>query len=289
MQLADPLIAAALAGLVALTHAVHVGLDSAPLPQPTRLEETLPSPGATRFLALGQHALVADYYYLRSLDHFGDVQFHRAHYPNLEPFLSRVLELDPYHRMAYVFAGTALTLDGMEIRASNALLEKGLIHRPDLWQVPFYLGFNHFYFLQNYPEAARMLARAAKLEGAPEVAGPLATRLSAEAGEPELGIRMIDSMLEGVSDEHLKQTYLERRALLVLEVELAWLRRALERFAAETGKPAKSLDELVRAGLLERVPQDPVGGRYFIDEAGGLQTSSESKRLRVYRERRGKK
>lgn len=264
------------------SHGFHRALDETALPTPKSLEETLPSPAATRLLSLGHYALAADYYWLRSLEHFGDLEMHRALYPNLEPFLSRAVNLDPQFKSLYYLAGTALTLRGMDPHLSNRILRIGLEHRPDVWQIPFYLGFNLLYFDHDFANAATMLARAAALDGAPPLIGQLAARLSAEAGAPEVGLRLVNTILEnlGDKDKAMREDYERRRNLLRLEVELKWLQKAADRFAEDQGREANSLDELVDAGLLTAVPRDPLGGEYSL-VGGTVQTTSENERLRL--------
>jgi hypothetical protein len=264
-----------------LTHAGHHLLDAQRLVPPNVVRDTLPSPEALRLLSLGHRSLVADYYWLRALSHFGDETKHTLVYPDLVPLISRVLALDPYFGGAYQFAGTALTLNGMDPKIASALLTTGLTYRPDLWQIPFYLGFNLYYFEEDYGRAAEMLARAATMKGAPPVAGLLATRLAAEAGRPEVGIRLIDTMLEGITDAKLRAEYEGRRAMLQVERDVRFLDEAIARHRQETGAPPRTMSELVRPGLLAREPIDPFGQPYALDGEGRVVLPAGVVRLRL--------
>ena len=95
-----------------------------------------------------------------------------------------MLALDPYFKTAYIFAGTALTVQRMDPAKANALLEQGMTYRPDVWQIPFYLGFNRYYFQQDYAGAAEALAVASKYSEAPAITAQLATRVAAHPGRP---------------------------------------------------------------------------------------------------------
>ncbi|MEL6761082.1 MAG: hypothetical protein AAFP04_11845 [Myxococcota bacterium] len=275
--------AAMLSLLMFAAHRAHRSLDVAAAAQSTTVEETLASPYATRLLSLGHYAVVADYYWLRALGHFGDATLHRDLYPQLEPLLTRANRLDPYFRSIYRLAGTALTLNGMEVELSNRLLRRGVKYRPDVWEIPFYLGFNTYYFEHDFEKAAEILARAAKLPGAPEHTGGVATRLAAEAGRPEIGLQLVEEILaqmpEDENDE-LRKQYVERRNTLALEVQLGWLNEAASRFRAERGTAATSLDDLLSAGLLTEIPQEPLGGTYRIED-GVVVSSNDDRRLRL--------
>jgi tetratricopeptide (TPR) repeat protein len=270
-----------LTAAVAATHAAHLSLDATEVPESDMVYEALPSVEALRLMSLGYPSLVADYYWLRAISHFGDNAMHAALYPNLEPLLRRVLALDPYFAAAYFFAGTALTLQGMDSRQAIALLQQGMRARPDVWQIPYLLGFNAYYFHGDYKTAAHALARAAKIPGAPPVAGPLATRLAAEAGEPEVGLQLIDSLLEQTQDPKVIALYEQRRAALTLELHLKWLNAAVRRYGETFGQGPDSLEQLVQTRLLRHIPSDPLGGRFYLDANGRVQTTSESSRLRL--------
>jgi hypothetical protein len=270
-----------LVGVGLAAHVVHRRLDKIELPVPPTLKATLPSEEALGLLSLGYKSLAADYYWLRAIYEFGDPRLARAKYPNLVALTERVLALDPYYVTAYYFAGTALTVEELDPRTSIDMLARGMRYRPDAWQVPFLLGFNLYYFEHDYAGAAQALAHAATLKGAPAITGPLATRLAAQAGKPEIGLSLIDSMLEQITDKKLRELYAERRRLLQLELELGWLETAIERFVATAGRRPKDLEELEEVGLVKTLPDDPLGGRYYVDDEGHAATTSEGQRLRL--------
>jgi hypothetical protein len=260
-------------------HIAHLQLDRVSHPQNLSPRETFPSAESLKFISLGYKQLAADYYWMRAIEHFGDKAMHRYNYPNIVALIQRVLALDPYFGAAYFFAGTALTIKGIDPRISIGILERGLKYRPDLWHIPFLLGFNEYFFMHNYSKAARALAIAAKFPKAPPEAGGLATRLAAEAGEPEIGLQMIDSIMSAITDPKVSATYEERKRLLTLEVHLKWLNQAADKYRQTMQHQATSLDDLVRVGLLKEIPAEPMGGKYSIDANGVVQTTTTRLRL----------
>lgn len=272
-------------------HLSHRSAKAIELPQDERIEESLPSASSLKLISLGYRQVVADYYWLRSINHFGTTAMHELLYPNLEPLLRLVLELDPYFAAPYVLAGTGLNMLGMNQTVPVELLEKGVQYRPDSWKIAFLLGFNAYYFLGDYATAARAYAVAAAIPGSPEGTSKLAALMSAEAGEPLVGLRILDSLLETISTDNpkVREEYLLRRDLLVLEVNLDQLGAALERFQKSTGEKARALHELVEQRIIPFVPEGPLGGKYFIDDAGRIATTSEDKRWRLAEEAKGVK
>ncbi len=259
-------------------------------------------------LSLSYRTLVADYYWLQALSHLGERSWFRYNYPNLEPLLKRVLALDPYFAYAYIFAGTSLTLgvsggpgsllplylQGSErknrptgyrtrtIDLAQDLLEQGYKKRPDVWKIGFILGFNYFYYVQDFKRAAEVLAEVAQNPESPPQSAPLAMRLAAESKSPDIGLTLIDSLLPTVEDEGIKKEYLLRRDLLLLEQQLLWLKKTVSLYVQRFDEKPDSLEALVKAGLLKRLPpKDPLGGQYYINKQGEAATTSEDDRLRL--------
>jgi hypothetical protein len=276
-------VGAALAGVT------HAALDraQADAPLPADVREVFPSITTLRLVSLGYESLVADYYWLRALNYYGDRRNHERNYPSLPALLDRVLALDPYFRAAYIFAGSAFAVKPFDPRVAVRHLERGVEYRPDEWRIPFLLGFTAYYSLGDYATAARAMARAASYPEAPDYLGPLATRLAAEAGQPQMGLQLIDALLEEVEDETLRARYEDARRRLLIDLHLAWLREAVHRFEAKEGRRPASIDQLVASGIMRAIPDEPLGGRYYLDDAGNPATTMEAERLRLPAEAKG--
>jgi tetratricopeptide (TPR) repeat protein len=276
-----PAIAGTFVVCAGLAHVSHLRWNDVDSTRAEDLRQTLPSEEALRLMSLTYSSIVADYYWLKTVNEFGDLRKHRAGYPNLIPLTERVLALDPWFKTAYLFAGTALTVNDLDPRHSVALLERGRGQRPDLWEIPFFLGFNYYYFLGDFERAAETMAAAARLPGAPALAGHLATRLASEARRPEVAIQMIDSILETVSDETTRDTYLERRRVLLVALHLQWLDHAIEAHRAHTGACPASMADLVEGGIMQAIPDEPLGGEYRLDGCHAT-TTSDYEELRLF-------
>jgi hypothetical protein len=265
-----------------LTHTAHLALDRDVTPgADAAASETFPSVPALRLMSLGQESLVADYYWLRALNHFGDSRMHPLGYPKLPALVERVLALDPWFRTGYIFAGTALTVKPFDPKIAVRLLEQGERYRPDDWRIPFLLGFTAYYSLSDYATAARAMSAASRFPEAPSHLGPLATRLAAEAGEPEIGLTLIDQVIEEVRDDKLREKYLQAKQLLLVELHLKWLRQATERYRAAEGRAPEQIEDLVKTGLMSAIPDAPAGGRYVLDANGAPVTAETIELLRL--------
>src|SRR5205085_3743834 len=124
----------------------------------------------------------------------------------LANLLTYTTELDEKFGGAYRFAGSALPRETMKgkaygILAAEHLLEKGARERPDIWQIPFQLGFLESYYLGDMKEAGEHLALAARQPGSPAYLGLLATRVAADAGTLNTAQRLAEMMASEAQDD----------------------------------------------------------------------------------------
>lgn len=269
--------------LLAAGSTAHLSQAALTARRPARLIAAAPpaSPAALRLMALGYRQLAADLFWLRAISHFGDRQAHAQNYPQLGPLLTAVVGLDPDFLAAYIFAGSSLTLAHMDHALAMRLLAQGVAQRPEIWRLPFLLGFNAYYLVGDDGLAAQALSQAARLPEAPEYVGALATRLAAHAGTPEVGLDLVAYMLATTQDPQLQAMYLERQQLLRLEVDLRALQGATAAFQRTHGRPPTHLDQLVEVGLLAAIPEDPLGGAFGLTHDGIVTTRHEQARLRL--------
>jgi tetratricopeptide (TPR) repeat protein len=238
----------------------------------------LPHPQALKVSVADQGLMVAEAAVVKVLFYFGTlVQKYqenviiRPEYANMYRMLQAAVELDPYNMDAYHFAEAAFTWELGRIAEVNELLERGARYRTWDASIPFYLGFNHAYFLKDYPKAARYMQQAAEISGNPLYAN-LAARYFYESEQAALGMTFLDAMIAQTRDRGVRQTFLMRREALLAVTQIE---TGLELFQARSGRPARSLNELVRSGSLKQVPSDPYGGEFYLDEMGRVRSTSK--------------
>ena len=138
--------------------------------------------------------------------------------------------------------------------------------------LPFYIGFNHFYFLQENEKAAFYLMDASKRPGAPSLLPQLAARLMYKANRTENAIIFLQEMIKRTDDESIRKQYETRlnalKAILFLE-------RAATVYQDRFKKPPEKPDDLIAKNIIKEIPQDPYGGEFYIDKDGSIKTTSE--------------
>lgn len=192
-------------------------------------------------------------------------------YQNMYTTLQTAVKLDPYNNDAYYFAQSAFTWEVGRANEVNQMLEYGMKYRTWDYMLPFFAGFNYAYFLKQYEPAARYMKRAAEISGNPLLTN-LAARYFFESDKSEFGIRFLETMENVAKDEQTRKLYRVRRTALkaVLSIQVA-----VSQFKDKNSRLPDSLNELIESGILVRLPDDPYGGQFYLDNSGTVRTTSK--------------
>jgi len=249
-------------------------------PSRERLEEKLIYIPTGRFLrtaALGFDAVLADLLWTRAVVYFGGHFLTDRDYRWLYSLLDATTTLDPKNILAYRFGGSLLALEENDVEKSIAILKKGIRNNPDEdWRLYFLLGFNYFYFLEDYAEAAEYLEKASRMPDHPKYLPKLAAKMYAKAEKIDTAIEFLEEMYQQHDDQNVKAAIAERITILVAKKQTRSLEHAAEKYKETYGKYPSDLKLLTRAGLIKELPVYP-GGQYVIDpDTGRVDWVSES-------------
>ncbi len=235
------------------------------------LEEVLyiPSPKALKALSLGYTGLMADIYWTRAVQYFGEK--HRAkarQYQLLAPLLDITTTLDPHLIVAYQFGSTFLAQKPPEgagqPEKAVELIDRGIRENPDTWQLYYELGFLQYMELHDEVAAARSFQRGSQIPHAHPFLKILAASMAQHAGERDLARMLWTTAYETTEDALIKQNAFRHLRALKVDDDVIKLEQLAEQFKARSGRAPQSTFELVQAGLLRSVPVDPVGHPYKI-------------------------
>lgn len=231
----------------------------------------------TKIMALGHKGLYADFLFLKTTTFYGERQMYqeslsKEDWDYFVAGLDAVTDLDPYFLDPYVLAEGTLTWGIRRIEDANRLLEKGRKYRTWDWQIPYYLGFNHFYFLKNYAEGSEYLMQASRLPDSPRFLPQLAARLGYYGDKTKTAILFLKGMILETRDEGVRKSLLKRQIALERAVSIEEL---IDKFKAEQHRPPKNLNELILMGYVEILPQEPYGGKWVILPTGRVFSTSK--------------
>ena len=127
------------------------------------------------------------------------------------------------------------------MRAANRILERGIAYHPRDWRNRFYLGFNHFFYLEDERGGARRLEPAVGASRARRLSlGRLAARLRAEPTGSRPRRRCSEEMVRNAHDPYERAEY--EKALDEIETErrARVLDGARARSASATGATSRA-------------------------------------------------
>ncbi len=186
--------------------------------------------------------------------------------------LNASTDLDPYFVDPYVFANANMTWEGGMIRETNALLEKGTQYRDWDWMLPFFAGFNSFFFLHDNAKAAEYLMTASRRPGPSEQLVSFAARLEYKDKKTENAILFLEAIEKKTEDERLKKEYDTR--IRALQARLI-LERSVSAYKERFNRVPISLQQIIEKGIVKEIPKDPYGGKFSIGSDGEISCTSD--------------
>ena len=258
-------------------------VDSARGEQAT-LEEVLyfPSAKVLKRLSLGYSGLLADIYWTRAVQYFGEKRREdTVHYELLAPLLDITTDLDPHLLVAYqhgsVFLSQQPPAGAGEPEKAAALVEKGIRANPDYWRLYFTLGFIHYFDRKDYKAAEEAFEKGSQNPHALSWMKVMAATMAQHAGEPGTAMEIWKRLYENSDDKTIRENAAQHIAAIRVDQTVPELERRVEMFRQATGHLPASWVELARARVLPGIPVDPTGTPYKLMPNGTVQVEDPDK------------
>jgi tetratricopeptide (TPR) repeat protein len=234
------------------------------------------SPKALKRLSLGYDGLLADIYWTRAVQYFGNKHHVLARsYTLLAPLLEITTYLDPHLVIAYEFGADFLSPQppdgaGQPERAIQ-LVENGIRSNPNEWRLYYDLGFIYYLELHDYPNAAEAFSRGAERPGAHPFLKILAAKMAQNAGEIETARMLWITTFESASDKQIKLNAAAHLKALQSDENVLILEKLVRLYQQRSGSMPASLADLVYANMLRDIPLDPAGHAYKLLADGRIE------------------
>jgi tetratricopeptide (TPR) repeat protein len=246
---------------------------------------------AARRMSLGFNGLVADWYWMRSLQYVGRKviaegdKFQFSDLGSLDlrllyPLLDTATTLDPQFIPVYEYG--AVVLPAINDEDAIKLLKKGIENNPNEWRLFHHLGYIYWQ-RKDYKMASEMYAQGARLQGAPAWMQAMSARMMVEGGSPETAREMYTRIYEQADDPSIREMAKARLLQLKSLDERKVIQNVLNNYAAQYGRCPSSWHEvapLLRAARLRLdangIPYDPSDAPYILKDgcAVGIDPSS---------------
>ena len=266
------LLIACMAGSVLLLR----GLDR--LRSHATLEEVLyiPSPKVMKRLSLGYDGLLADIYWTRAVQYFGNkLNVGAENFNLLAPLLEITTVLDPHLVVAYEYGSNFLAPHppngaGMPDRAIK-LDEFGILNNPNEWRLYYDLGFIYYTELHDYAHAADAFVRGSRVPHAHPFLKILAGQMAEHAGDLQTARAMWSLTYDTAQEKSIRANAAAHLRALQVDEDVPVLEAIVERFRQRTHQLPAGFAELARLGWVRGIPVDPLGHPYKLMADGRVE------------------
>jgi len=234
------------------------------------------SPKLVKKMALGYDGLLADFYWMRTIQYFGNFEEadrRKERYKNLNTLLDITTTLDPYYLDAY--RAGSFFLAGEEPLGANqpeealTLLDKGFMYYPEEWGILYDKGFVYYWYLQDFKEAGETWLRTAEIPGAPEWLPSLAAATITRGGEFELAVSLWQDRYLQSTRENEKETAKDRLVSFKVAQDIWGWQALAEKYRETHGAYPETLQTLAADHGLRYSLTDPLGMPYRYDPQTG--------------------
>ena len=285
------LVFSILIGLTVL-YPLQRSIDSSTPVQQTAEMLYMSSGKTIKRMSFGLEALVADIYWIRTVQYFGQKILDSGkpissgatkdiRMDLLAPLLKIVVTLDPKHITAYRFG--AIFLPERDMQAAIALLENGVDENPNEWRLYQDLGYIYWQAgnaasgeeqALSYARSAEWFEKGGSVPNAPWWMSDLAGLMNIKGGSREAARAVYSTYLIS-DDQNVRAQAIDRLKQLRSLDELDAINTVLARYKEQTGSCPSDIRVLasrfravnLTVAQAELVPVDPDGFAYTYDPA----------------------
>lgn len=282
-------------GVAQVFLALSIGQLPSPVIPPQAAHVRNPQLFAT--LSFGHLPLAIDWLWLATLQNDSTERLPEGQHDQLYSDLNLVTDLDGAFFEAYEAGANLLAVvrsDG--VGAKELLLKGDRFRKSELpkmpesfkqrfwsraWSIPVLLGYTYLFELNDLPSAAVHFREAATVPGAPPYLQSLADRLAKPGGEYAVGLRLINYLISGATDDRVREELTRKRESLYLAQYLADLNRSFGQFLLARPSARESLASRWKTFVRENgiALKDPWGGVLSLSDAGKIVSSTPHVRV----------
>jgi tetratricopeptide (TPR) repeat protein len=257
-------------------------------PPPNDTDELTLQGSRLKGFVFGAEGLVADWYWMRSLQYIGDKVLNspdeninigdlRSLDPRLlYPYLNNATDLDPHYMPAYSYG--AVVLPAIDPELAIKIAEKGIAANPGEWRLYQYLGYVEWQ-LNRYDKAADVYDRGSRIDGAPTFLKMMAVSMRTAGSSRETARSVFRQMYEHSGDEQTR-LFAERKLEMLKSLdERDAIRHAMNTVKERTGRCPAAWAEIIPLLHDVKLPGgndfridanknivDPSGAPYLLDQ-----------------------
>ena len=222
----------------------------------------------------GMSSVVADLLWLQCIQYTAEQFRGDFKFVWLDHMLKTITRLDPYFTDVYQWGGVLLAMLKHDDDASINLLKSGIPYNPTSWQLPFEIARTYVLNRRDEVNGARYMAMAAATGNPPQFVVDWAKNLQKRHNMYDVERGMWLDIIEHSGDESMRSTAQRRLTEVDLRQLCDALTEAVKGYASQTGTMPSSLQQVVDAGAVDKLPEDPLGGTFLVTQKGEVLSTS---------------
>jgi hypothetical protein len=238
------------------------------------LEEVLyiSSPKLLKNLSLGYDGLLADIYWTRAVQYFGEkLDAGAERYNLLAPLLEITTTLDPHLLVAYEYGSNFLAANAGQPQRAIELTEFGIRNNPNEWHLYYDLGFIYYLEFKDYAKASESFLRGSRVPDAHPFLKVLAAQMAQRGGDIQTARMLWTATFESTKDRNIRGNAVAHLRALQVDEEVPILEKLVSQYRDKTGRLPQSFSDLEAAHLMGGPPVDPVGHTYKLMRDGRVE------------------
>jgi tetratricopeptide (TPR) repeat protein len=253
-----------------------------PLPEGYEDQDLALQSAKIKDFSLGFNGLLADWYWMRSLQYLGEkiekspdqninIQNLRSLNPRLlYPLLDSATSLDPQYIAVYAYG--AIVLPAIDDEQAIKITQKGIDNNPTQWRLYQHLGYI-YWRMKNFEKAAETYDKGSKIAGAPPFMQLMVAQMKNQGGSRETSRKIYEQMLAEAQDTQTKKSAEIYLLKLDSDDELDAVRPVLKSIKEKIGQCVQNWNQIFP--LLKNVKL-PNGKDFRIDPANNLVDPSDT-------------
>ena len=123
----------------------------------------VPGKEIIEFLCLDHRGFASDMFFIKVNLHSGSLMWKPSSFQFDSDWsygmMDLITDLDPQYYVAYLFSAMGLIHNFNDVNLARPILEKGMRAFPSSWELPFWLGYSHYIYLEDLEVAGEYLWR----------------------------------------------------------------------------------------------------------------------------------
>jgi tetratricopeptide (TPR) repeat protein len=228
----------------------------------------IPSGRFLKYATFGYSSLAADLVYLWAIQYYSNYTI-AERYDHLDHIFAIIAELDPRYLDPYEMGAIIAVYEARNPYLAFKVLDRGLEKNPDQWIFPYQAGHYAQMVMKDYELAREYYKRTMEIPNAPPIAKRLYANAAFKGMDYETAWQSWLEVFQTAEEERIKKIASNHLYQVKSAMDVKRIKEAVEEYRQKYGQNPASLEHLVRAGILDSLPQDLDDNDYLYDPEKG--------------------